>query len=72
MGLTLYNISVPTFRFNVSAYIVMENMGPAVVAIELVDKMLHFDIAVSVVDVTGGTATGETLYSHTIWLKQVS
>ena len=38
----------------------MENMGPAVAAIELVDRQLTFDIVVNVMDVTGGTASGET------------
>ena len=38
-------------------------MGPATAAIELVDKKLTFEIIVNVVDVTGGNATGETMYA---------
>ena len=62
-------LSVPTFQFNATTYTVTENMGSAVVTIELIDKMLHFDIAVSVVDVAGGTATGELQHGWNCYCK---
>ena len=58
----LDTILVPLFQFTETSYSVMENMGPATAAIELVDRQLTFNIVVNVLDVTGGTASGKTQY----------
>ena len=47
-------------------------MGPAMPAILLVDRELTFDIVVNVVDVIGGTASGETQYKRNCFVEVVN
>ncbi len=43
-----------------------ESDGPARPAIELVDKILTFPINIAIVDVFGGSATGECSYLYVL------
>ncbi len=47
------------FRFSQLVYPTAEENGPVTVTVELFDRMLTFPIAVTVMDIAGGSATGK-------------
>lgn len=63
--------TVAIIQLSPTSYTVNEDVGDAVVTVELVTGVLAFDIEVSFETVTGGSATGKTIITSVTELNKI-